>query len=256
MKLSLITLGVAAATALSVGGAGAAPASFQLVFDGRHAPASFPNPTGLQHEGPFTTSSPLCPSGTAKDVASLGDDMAKRVFTCSSGAQFTTRVGPLLGEHGGAGTWQIVDGTGALADLRGKGIWQSRRSSGDLSDPATVTFQNTWQGVADLDAAPPTIAVARRGVQKVRKVAATYRVNLRLSLDDANGGEVSYTLSLADERNPAALVAWRSGETSTGNVSLSLRVKAAKTTRTLRLMVSATDAVGNEGSLTTTIRLR
>jgi hypothetical protein len=255
----LSVVGAVTASTLSMVGAGAAPSS-QLVFDGEHAPASFETPSGLQHEGPFTSSSPFCPSGTAKDVASLGDDMATRMFTCNgSGAQFTARVGPLVGEHGGHGTWRIVDGTGVLADFRGMGTWQSIRTGGDPTDPSTIRFRATWQGVADMDAAPPTIALARATVQKLKRPAGTYRVNLRLAIadanGDANGDAVSYTLSLTDARNPLEWLASKRGQTSTGTVSLAIRVKPAKMTRALRLKVDATDAVGNQASFTRSIRL-
>lgn len=251
----LSVVGAVTASTLSATGVGAAPSS-QLVFDGEHAPASFESPSGLQHEGPFTTSSSLCPSGTAKDVAFLGSDTATRMFMCNgSSAQFTARVRPLLSEHGGSGTWQIVDGTGVLADFRGKGTWRSIRTGGDPTDPSTITFRATWQGVADVDAAPPTIALARATVQKLKRPAGTYRVNLRLSIADGNGDAVSYALSLTDARDPLAWLASKRGQTSTGTVSAAIRIKPAKRTRALRLRVDATDAVGNEASLTRSIRL-
>jgi hypothetical protein len=256
MKLSLITLGALVGTVLSFGGASAAPTSFQLVFDGKHAPASFPTPSGLQHEGPFTTSSPLCPSGTARDVASLGADYATRVFTCNgSDAEFTARVGPLLGEHGGGGSWQIVSGTGELVDFRGRGIWQSVRLAGNDSDPATIGFRTTWQGVAAMDATPPTIALPHSGTQKLERPAGTVRINLRLSIADGSGDAVSYTVSFADTRNASVELAQKSGQTTTGTVSLAILLKPPKMTRVLQLKIVATDVVGNEGFLVRSLRL-
>lgn len=255
MKLVLIALGIVSGAVLSVGGAIAAPSSFQLVFDGKHSAASFDTPSGLQHEGPFTTSSPFCPSGTAKDVASLGADVATRVFTCTSGGQFTARVGPLLSEHGGSGTWQIVDGTGAVANLRGMGTWRSvRSSSDDFFDPAKITFRTTWDGVAAMDAVPPAISLVRASVQKLNKPAGTYSVNLRLSIADGQGDTVSYTISLADARKSMGLAS-KSGRASTRTVALALRVKPAKGVRALRLKVDATDAVGNAASFVRSIRI-
>ena len=106
-----------------------------------------------------------------------------------------------------------------------------------------------------MDAAPPTIALARATVQKLKRPAGTYRVNLRLSIADGNGDAVSYTLSLADARNPLPWLASKRGQTSTGTVSLAIRVKPAKRTRALRLKVDATDAVGNEAAFMRSIRL-
>lgn len=257
MKLVLLTLGIALGAMLSVGGAGAEPDSFRLVFDGHHAPASFPTPSGLQHEGPFTTSSSLCPSGTAKDVASLGSDFAARVFTCrGTGATFTTHVGPLLAEHGSSGTWQIVSGTGSLANFRGIGTWQSVLGGGDASDPSTVMFESTWKGVAAMDVTPPKVALARASISKLKRPAGAYRIALRLSISDDGGAATSYTLSLADARNPADRLAQRSGQSTTSPVSLTIRVKPATKTRFLRLKIDATDAVGNGAPFVKVIRIR
>src|SRR6476659_7771765 len=108
---------IAAVALLSTGGAVAAPASFQLVFDGKHQ-------ANLLHEGTFTTSSSSCPTGTTEDVSIDEPTLtAMRQFTCDAGSSFMAKVGPLPAEHGGAGAWQIVAGSGALADLRGKGTF-------------------------------------------------------------------------------------------------------------------------------------
>src|SRR5947208_2140298 len=106
-----------AAVALAAGGAadGArkTPAAFRLGFDGKHTPA-------LLHEGPFTTSASFCLSGYAADTAIEAEtETAVRAFRCSGSTdQFTARVKPVPAEHGGGGSWQIVSGSGALANLR------------------------------------------------------------------------------------------------------------------------------------------
>ncbi len=74
----------------------------------------------------MTRSAPIlaatCPSGSAADVSvEATTDTALRRFTCAGGGDFSARIAPLPAEHGGTGTWQIVDGTGPLAGLRGKG---------------------------------------------------------------------------------------------------------------------------------------
>ena len=244
---------VAALVALAVPAAGSstnASSEFQLVFDGKHTPS-------LLHEGPFTTSASFCPSGQAVDTGvDSATETALRKFTCAgSSGGFTARVGRLPAEHGGSGTWQIVEGSGPLADLRGKGIWSSVRLGGNPTDPATITFRSTWKGVADLDAAPPTVAAQKRSAQKLRRPKGAYRVRLVLTLNDAAGSAVSYTLAVIDPRRPYDWLATKSGTTSSGRASFSLRIRPGKRTRILQLKVDAGDAVGNTTEYATTLRL-
>jgi hypothetical protein len=249
--LTAATALLAAMTLPSAGTSHATASEFQLVFDGKHAPS-------LLHEGPFTTSAAFCPSGYAVDAAvDSATETALRKFTCagSSGA-FTARVGRLPAEHGGSGTWQIVEGSGPLGDLRGKGTWSSVRLGGNPTDPATITFRSSWKGVADLDAAPPTVAVTKRGVQKLRRPKGTYRVRLVFALNDTAGNSVSYTLAVIDPRRPFDWLATKSGATGSGTASFSLRVRPAKRTRVLQLKVDASDPVGNTTAFATTLRLR
>jgi len=184
-------------------------------------------------------------------------ETALRKFTCagSSGA-FTARVGRLSAEHGGSGTWQIVEGTGRLGDLRGKGTWSSVRLGGNPTDPATITFRSTWKGVADLDVSPPVIAASKRSVQRLRRPTGTFRVRLVLALNDSAGNSVSYTLAVIDPRRPFDWLATKSGATSSGTAVFSLRVRPTKRTRILQLKVDASDPVGNTTAFATTLRLR
>jgi len=239
------------AAATSKDRAGAAASEFQLVFDGKHTPS-------LLHEGPFTTSASFCPSGQAVDMGvDSATETALRKFTCAgSSGGFIARVGRLPAEHGGSGTWQIVEGSGPLADLRGKGTWSSVRLGGNPTDPATITFRSTWKGVADLDAAPPTVAAQKRSAQKLRRPKGAYRVRLVLTLNDVAGNAVSYTLAVIDPRRPYDWLATKSGTTSSGSAAFSLRVRPAKRTRILQLKVDAADAVGNTTAYATTLRLR
>src|SRR6476660_8237410 len=222
---------IAAVALLSTGGAVAAPASFQLVFDGKHQ-------ANLLHEGTFTTSSSLCPSGTAADVSIDEQTLtATRQFSCASGGDFTATVGPLPSEHGGSGSWQIVDGSGPLTDLRGKGTFTSVRLSGDPNDPETITFRSTWTGVADLDATPPAVSVTHWQAKKLARPKRTYRVRLGLSMPDNGGGAVSYALQLVDPRKPSNAIVFKTGNTATGSVTRSFRIRVGKHTRRLRLKV-------------------
>jgi len=241
---------IAALALLSTGGAVAAPASFQLVFNGKHQ-------ANLLHEGTFTTSSTRCPSGTAADVSIDEATLtATRRFSCAAGGDFTATVGPLPAEHGGSGSWQIVDGSGPLTDLRGKGTFTSVRLSGDPNDPETITFRSTWTGVAALDATPPTVSVTHWQAKKLARPKRTYRVRLGLSMPDNGGGAVSYALQLVDPRKPSNAIVFKTGNTATGSVTRSFRIRVGKHTRRLRLKVDASDVLGNQSAFAKTFRLR
>jgi hypothetical protein len=181
-------------------------------------------------------------------------ETAVRTFRCSGSAdEFTARVKPLPAEHGGQGSWQIVEGSGALANLRGKGTWTSVRLSGN-DNPTSITFRSTWQGVADFDASPPTIAVSRSSARKLRRPKGAYVLGVVLSFGDSPGSAVSYELTAIDPRT--SLEVSKFGETSTGTASVALRVRPTRRTRILRINVEATDPLGNAGQLATTLRIR
>lgn len=241
------TVAIAVPTAVSRTNA----SEFGLVFDGKHAPS-------LLHEGPFTTTALFCPSGYAVDTSvDPATESALREFTCSGAkGTFTARVGRLPAEHGGSGTWQIVEGSGPLVDLRGKGTWTSVRLGGNPLDPSTITFRSTWTGTADLDATPPTVAVTKRSVQKLRRPKGVYRLRIVVSLTDKGGNAVAYNLAVIDPRRPFDWLATKSGATSSGTASFSLRVRPTKRARILQLKVDASDPVGNTTAFATTLRLR
>jgi hypothetical protein len=241
---------IAAAGLCAAGGAGAAgPPAFHLVFDGSHNAA-------LLHQGTFTTTSTWCPSGTAADVSIEEATLtATRRFTCSGGGEFTALVRPLDAEHGGSGSWQIVSGSGALADLRGKGTFSSTRLTGDPGNPSSITFRSTWDGLADLDAAGPTVAVTSSSVKKT-SVKATYSVRLVLSLADSGGGSVTYTVEVTAPSKPNSPLVYKQATTALATVTSSFRVRLPATTRRLRVKLGATDPLGNTSSVAATIRVR
>lgn len=253
--MAIVTAGCMLAAVVTVGMAGAAdlsreaPAPFQLVFDGKHTPT-------LLHEGPFTTSASFCLSGYATDISVQSDiETAVRTFRCIGSAdEFTAQVKPLPAEHGGSGSWQIVKGSGALAELRGKGTWTSIRVTGAAGDPATITFRSTWQGVTDFDASPPTIAISKSTVRRLRRPKGAYLLRLVLSFGDVPGNLLSYDLTIIDPRN--SLQYGKSGQTGTGAASVSLRVGPTRRTKILKVRIEATDAVGNTSQLASTLRLR
>jgi hypothetical protein len=244
------TLLVLAAALLSTGGAEAtAPATFHLVFDGRHNAA-------LLHEGTFVSGASWCASGSAADqTVTPSTDTAVRRFSCAGGGDFTAKVQPLPAEHGGSGTWQIVAGTGALADLRGKGTFTSVRVSGSSDDPATITFRSTWDGVADFDATPPTVGIAGSALV-LNRTQRVYRLRVVLSLTDASAGPIAYVLEVVDPRKPAASLIYKLGKATAATVTSSFRIRISKGAKALRVTLGATDAVGNDASTSKTVRLK
>jgi hypothetical protein len=241
---------LAAVALLSAGGASAtAPPAFHLVFDGAHN-------AQLLHEGTFTSSYPLCPSGQAVDTGvDATTDTAVRRFTCAGGGEFTAKVRPLPAEHGGSGSWQIVAGSGPLANLRGKGTFTSTRLSGS-DDPATITFRSTWDGVADLDVTPPAVGITSSRARKLMRPLGAYSIRLSLSLRDTGSDLVSYVLQIVDPRKPLHAFFYKVGQTTTGTVISSIRIKVPTTMRVVRIRVDANDAVGNTSAFSKTIRLK
>ena len=249
----LFARGVAAAAAMLMifiagGGAISAAPSFQLVFDGKHNDS-------LWHEGPFTSSLPQCPSGSAIDVEV--DDAtltALRRFTCDGGGDFTARIASLRAEHGGTGTWSIVGGSGPLTDLRGTGTFTSVRLSGSADDPRTITFRSTWNGVAAFDVAPPTVAVVSASAHKLARPKGAWRIVAVVAVDDA-GGSISWRLVISDRRKPLVPLASKSADSPNGSLRAAIQLHPPKGARMLRLQVDAADAVGNHSSAVALLRL-
>ena len=249
MKQILVTVAVALAAGAAAGasGSGATPADFQLVFDGRHR-------ADLTHEGTFTTSASFCLSGAAADLTETTLHTVLREFTCAGSADsFTAEVSPTPAEHGGTGSWKIVDGKGALAALRGRGTWTSVRLSGSDADPASITFRSTWHGVVDFDTTAPTLTLAGATARKLRRPKRMYVVRCSFSLRD-EGGAVSYAVKVVD---PTDLnEATRRGATAAQTASVALRIRATARAKKLRLTIDATDPVGNSTRVAKTLRIR
>ena len=245
--LRLLALTALALTAAGAAGA-AGPPSFQLVLDGRHN-------ADLLHEGTFTTASAWCPSGTLTDVSiDSGTDTATRRLTCAGGGDLTAIVRPLPAEHGGSGSWQIVAGSGPLANLRGKGTFTSVRVSGSPDSPSTLTFRSTWSGAADFDVDGPKISITSAGARKLKRPNRVYTLRIAMSLVDAGGGSVSYTLQVADSKKPTTTLVYKAAQAN-GAVTASYRITVPKTTRALQIKLDASDAVGNVSSVAKKIAL-
>ena len=159
-------------------------------------------------------------------------------------------------EHGGSGSWRIVSGTGRYEKLRGQGRFTSVRTGGDPLDHGSITFRSVWNGVADLDDAPPTVAIPRATVVKLRSPTGAYSVKLALALgDNGEGNAVSYTLRVTT--SSGIELARKFGTARPGAaVSVTIRVRTLSArARSILLQLTASDPVGNERKLTRAVKL-
>jgi hypothetical protein len=241
-----------AAVVFLTAGAGATPTPFSLTFTGSHVSDST---LGLRHEGRFTASSPFCPAGSARDVRHLTEDPLSvlRTHTCDDGSGTITVSMPLVrAEHGGRGSWRITEGTGKYATLRGSGSYVGELVSGDPDDFASISYRTTWTGKVDFDAAAPVVGIAATAIKlKLPRRAYSLRVMLVVRNEEA-AARVAYSLSV---KSGAVSVASRQGVTTGGRATLSLRISPPRTARAVRLIVTASDPVGNESTTTRSIRL-
>jgi hypothetical protein len=234
----------------------AASMQFTLTLDGSHVPDATLS-SGLRHEGPFTASAPFCPAGFAADVKVLADETSLTVlrrFTCDDGTgSFTAFLPNVRAEHGArVGRWQIVDGSGKYASLRGVGTYASVRLSGDPEDFLSITFRSTWSGTVDFDTVAPSIGVTARAT-KLRRPARTYTLQVALNVpNEAPEARLPYRL---DVMAGGYLLASKVGASTNGRAATTLRIRPGRSTRRVRLNVEVTDPVGNKSSTTRTITL-
>jgi hypothetical protein len=89
--------------------------------------------------------------------------------------RFPFSAGVRLGapEHGGTGTWQIVEGTGRYTTLRGLGTYVGTKLSGDSNVFESITYRTSW-----CQAAPNSAPVS--GVEKCTTGPALRGVPRRL----------------------------------------------------------------------------
>jgi hypothetical protein len=253
-------LGVAVATGVAVVfaclsvRATAAPAPFLLTFEGAH----FADSTllgGLRHDGRFTASAPFCPAGRAYDARHFEGDILTvlRMHTCDDGSgSFTAFMPAVRNEHGGSGNWKIVEGTGRYATLRGLGTYLATRLSGDPLDFESISYRTNWQGVVDFDADPPTIETFITTARKLRQRLRTHVLRIGFTARDPSA-PVSYTV---DVRAGRASLAFKLGSTASGQATITLQIRPPRAARSASVLLTATDALGNETSASKTVALR
>lgn len=251
-----VAAGVAVVFACLSVGATAAPAPFLLTFNGAH-PVDTTLPHGLRHDGRFTASAPFCSAGRAYDVGHSTDEggflNVLRIHTCDDGSgSFTADMPTVRGEHGGTGSWRILEGTGRYATLRGLGTYTGTLISGDPDVFATISYRTNWQGVVDFDADPPTIETFTATPRKLRLRLRTYALQVGLAARDPSA-PVSYTVDVRAGRAP---LAFKRGTTASGQATVTLRIRPPRAARSASVSLTTTDALGNETSASKTVTLR
>jgi hypothetical protein len=220
----------------------AAPTQVTLHLDGTH-------PVGAEfHQGTFTASPPLCPSGSW-----LGNGAGSRVFTCSDGSgTFTAKFNGEL-EHvaGLDGPWLIFDGSGKDATLRGKGLGKVDTNQGGDTPP--VTFSDTWTGAVDFDATAPTGSITAVKVTHPRIARGRWHVTVFFSArDNIDANPVSFSATAT----AGTFFASKSGTIMSGTGSFALAFHPAKRTRFLRIAIMLSDPWGNASTIKKNVRLR
>ncbi len=188
-----------------------------------------------------------------RDVSTSEFLSVMRVHTCDDGSgSFTALMPTVIGEHGGRGTWNIVDGTGSYATLRGVGSYIGTRLSGDPNVFDTIVYRTQWQGVVDFDAEPPVIESFSARATKLPLPRRTYSLRIGVTARDT-GTPISFTVEV---KAGSSSVAFKRTLTDSGVANLALRVRPPQNARGLRITLTTTDALGNTSSSSRTVKLR
>ena len=190
-----------------------------------------------------------------------------RRYTCADGSGSLTLA--VSGPDGarattpGGGQWTMASrDPAAIWACVGRGPPSESCSSGDPWDFASpIEVRTTLQGLVAADAVAPSLAFTSASVTKLRRPAGAYSIKVALSLrDDVEGSTVAYMLRVkdAETRLHRRLIdlASKEGKTASGSVSTALRVvPGSKRARSVQLLLSGSDPVGNEVSLTRSLKL-
>lgn len=249
--------GLGAGVPVSAVAAATTPTPFELVFDGAHVPLAA-SPNGLGHAGTFTASAPLCPAGKAADqrvFVAQQTVSSMRVYTCDDGSgTFTVQVDNLPAEHvlGGTGTWRVTGGTSGYAKLRGNGTWNTLSVQGDVTNLASLTFSTKTDGTAFLDEVAPAAHFSKASAQKLARPKGAYLIRAVFFARDDDGTGATYRLKA---RFGSRTLASKTGQTALKAVSVSLTIRPPKGAHTIRLELTATDAVGNISTVERSLKL-
>jgi hypothetical protein len=117
-----------------------------------------------------------------------------------------------------------------------------------------IPFRTTFQGFVAADAVPPSIAFTSASATKLRGAGGAYSIRVASSLrDDVDGNTVAYTLRVMEGRGDLDR---KDGTTGSGSVSTTFRVlPSSKRVRSVKLLLSGSDPVGNEVSIARSLKL-
>ncbi len=248
--MALVGIGLAGVVAVSAATALAARTAaspFEIVAIDRYGPS------GLIGPSTFTSGAPFCESGTVVFLESQRRGETDLRYTCSDGSGSLTLAVRVVGV-GGTSEWTIVEGSGGYAGLRGKGSYRSEL----LSEEPVYVSRTTLQGFAAEDAVAPSVAFTSASATKLRGSGGWYTISVVLSLrDDVEGNTVAYTLRVRegpehprDRRRPE--LASTTGTTASRLVNV---FPSSKRVRSVQLLLSDSDPVGNEVSIVRWLKL-
>ncbi len=200
------------------------------------------------HEGTFTATLPLCPSGTwLGDSEEDGDGI--RDFTCDdkSGTFSTDFVGDSEHQTGGTGPWAITGGTGKWKKLRGAGTAVTDESTGP--GPPPIEFKSTWTGVVDFDARGPSVKITKATAVKSGR---NWKVTVAFtSVDNVRSNAVTFRVTATSGTFFAAVLGTIGG--GKGGASFVFRRSEAGSSIVLR--VHALDPWQNESAIGKELKL-
>jgi hypothetical protein len=240
VRCSAIAIAALAVCAVAFSAA-ADPGSVTLVLNGSH-------PVDQEfHQGTFTAQPPFCPSGIW-----IGNGSGTRTFTCDDGTgTFTASFdGNLEHTQGRSGPWSIVAGTGKFVTLRGFGTGHVDSSTGTTQPD--VVFRDTWTGIADFDATPPTGSLALK-LTRPKTPAGKWKATVTLTAsDNIAGNHVSYDATATAGNFSTE----RKGTMTAGSVSFGFAFHRARRVHTLQIQVDLQDPLANASRIRKAVKLR
>lgn len=252
---------VAVSAAASTLAARSTASPLEIVLHARHEPMPPGDPFAtVRHIGTFTAGAPFCESGTAEDDGWLkrqrnSETSVFRVFECADGSgSLDLLIASMPAEHRAAGSeWRIDYASGRYASMRGKGTSRVDLPGGSPEALETITLK----GFVGANAIPPSLAFTSAIPRKVRRTAGAYSIRVAFSIrDDVEGNTVAYRLRVAQTRLHRLIdLASKEGETASGSVLTTLLVVPGKRARSVQLLLTASDPLGNEVSITRSLKL-
>ena len=208
----------------------------------------------------FRSQAPFCASGTFREYG--GPGWSEWRLACDDGTGGLTFSIARPWDHKTSSwntAWRILDGSGSYVGLRGQGSMRIEvLSSEDSAGRSVMTWRSTLRGDVDRDAVAPTLSFSGATATKLSRPAGSYALRLKLALhDNLAENPVSYTLRVYTRRLSAGghELADRFGTARSEPVSMTLRIRPPAGARTVRLVLSGSDPVGNEASITRSLKL-